>query len=157
MKKLHHTHMTTVNYQKSVRRSKYFLEFSITWGQLKISRWSFHSRTIFEAYLTIKFPTILWNFIFSQFTPQARLFFVRKRKPKIFGFKNVIERWIKKFSFITRQIASNIFGKKTMKPGFAISKRLKFPYLGWLNRYRYKLYSAAYNIFVKVLHVKYSG
>ena len=35
----------------SVWRSKYCLEFSITWGTLKISRWSFHSCAIFEAYL----------------------------------------------------------------------------------------------------------
>ena len=31
--------------------SKICLEFSITWGRLKICRWPFHSRTIFEAYL----------------------------------------------------------------------------------------------------------
>ena len=35
----------------SVRRSKYCLEFSIIWGRLKISRWSFHLCKIFDAYL----------------------------------------------------------------------------------------------------------
>ena len=32
----------------SVRRSKFCLEFFLAWGRLKISRWTFHSRTIFE-------------------------------------------------------------------------------------------------------------
>ena len=36
----------------SVRRSKYCLKFSITWGRLKVSSWLFYSRTIFEAFLT---------------------------------------------------------------------------------------------------------
>ena len=44
-------HPTTVFWEISVRRSKYCLEFSITWGRLKISRWPFHQCTIFEAYL----------------------------------------------------------------------------------------------------------
>ena len=39
------------NLPVSVRRSKYCLELSITWGRLKISIWLFHSCTIFEAYL----------------------------------------------------------------------------------------------------------
>ena len=42
---------TTVFCKISVRRSKYRLEFCITWGQLKISGWPFHSCTAFEAYL----------------------------------------------------------------------------------------------------------
>ena len=37
--------------------------------------------------LSNKFPMIFWSFIFSHFTPQARLFCEGKRKPKIFGFK----------------------------------------------------------------------
>ena len=36
-----------------------------------------------------KFPT---KYNFSHFTPQVRLFFVEKRKRKIFGFKNVRKR-----------------------------------------------------------------
>ena len=35
---------------------------------------------------------------FTHFNAKVRLFFVQKRKPKIFGFKNVMERGIKKFS-----------------------------------------------------------
>ena len=35
----------------SVRRSKDYLEFSITWGRLKLSRCAFHSGAIFEAHL----------------------------------------------------------------------------------------------------------
>ena len=42
----------TVFCQISVRRGKNCLEFSIACGRIKISRWPFHSCTIFEAYLT---------------------------------------------------------------------------------------------------------
>ena len=48
-------HPTTVFCKISVRRSKCFLEFSITWGWLKISKWPFHSCTIFEAYVIIPY------------------------------------------------------------------------------------------------------
>ena len=41
----------------SVRRNKCWLEFSITWGQLKISRWSFHSCTYNLRSLCNKFRT----------------------------------------------------------------------------------------------------
>ena len=41
-------HPTTVFFKISVQRSEYCLEFSITWGRLKISRWPFNSCTIFE-------------------------------------------------------------------------------------------------------------
>ena len=44
-------HPTTVFCKISVRRSKFCLEFSFTW--LKISRWPFHSCTIFEAHLIL--------------------------------------------------------------------------------------------------------
>ena len=36
-----------------------------------------------------------FEFDFAHFTPQVRLFFVGKRKPKILGFKHVMERGIK--------------------------------------------------------------
>ena len=42
-------------------------------------------------------PYDFLKFNFSHFTPHTvRLFFVEKRKPKIFGFKNVMERGIRK-------------------------------------------------------------
>ena len=46
--------------------------------------------------LSDKFPTVFFFvcFNFSHFTLHVRLFFVEKRKPKIFGFKNVMERGI---------------------------------------------------------------
>ena len=44
-------HPTTVFCKISVRRNKYFPEFSIAWGRLQISRWLFHSCTIFETYV----------------------------------------------------------------------------------------------------------
>ena len=38
---------------------------------------------------------------FSHFTPQVRLLFVENRTPKIFGFKNVLKREIRKIlSFV---------------------------------------------------------
>ena len=67
---------TTVFREISVRRSKNCLEFSIARGRLKISRWPFHSHTIFEAYLINSYDFLKFNF--SRFTPQIRLFFVEK-------------------------------------------------------------------------------
>ena len=53
--------------------------------------------------LSNKLPTIFWSFNFSHSTPQARLFFEGKRKPKIFGFKNLRGRGIKTFfTFVMR-------------------------------------------------------
>ena len=51
-----------------------------------------------------KLPKIFWSLInFSHFTPQVWQFVVQKRKPKIFGFKNVMERKNKKIlSFVIR-------------------------------------------------------
>ena len=65
-------HPTTVICEISVRRSKYCLEFSISWGQLKISRWPFHSHTIFEACVinSVRFSEV-WFFILHC---QIRLF-----------------------------------------------------------------------------------
>ena len=66
--------------------------------------------------LSNKSPTIFW-----------RLIFQKKRKPKIFGLKNWMERGIRKcLTFVIRQIASKIFGKKNTQ-ALKISKRLKFP------------------------------
>ena len=44
-------HPITVFCEISGRSSKNCLEFSIAWGRLKLSRWTFHSCAIFEAYL----------------------------------------------------------------------------------------------------------
>ena len=75
-------------------RSKYCLEFSIiTWWRLKIPGWLFSSCTIFEVYLMIICDFLKFNF--SYFTPQVRLLFVVKRKPKTFRFKNAMERGIR--------------------------------------------------------------
>ena len=49
---LHHQgHPTTVFCKISVRKSKNRLKFSFALRRLKISRWMFHSCTVFEAYL----------------------------------------------------------------------------------------------------------
>ena len=86
-------HLTTVLCKISVRRSKYWQEFSISWWRLKISKWPFHSCTIFEAYVinSLRFPEVQ----VLHCTSQVRLFFVEKRKPKIFGFKNITKRGIR--------------------------------------------------------------
>ena len=57
-------HPTTVFCKISVRRSKYCLA-SFAWGRLKISRWTFHLCTAFEAYLinSLRFSKV-WFFIF---------------------------------------------------------------------------------------------
>ena len=65
----------------SVRRSKNCLEFSIAWGRLKISRWPFHSCTIFVIYL-INSLRLSIKFNFSHFSTQVSLFFVEKRNLK---------------------------------------------------------------------------
>ena len=69
-------HPTTVFCKISVRRNKYCLEFSIAWGRLQISRWPFHSCTIFETYLINSQRFLKLNF--SHFTPQVMLLFVEK-------------------------------------------------------------------------------
>ena len=51
VKKISQGHPTTVFCKIFVRRRIFCLEFSITWGRLKISGWPFHSWTIFESYL----------------------------------------------------------------------------------------------------------
>ena len=51
----------------------------------------------------------------------SSFFFVEKRQPKIFGFKNVMEKETKKFS-----LSSKIFGKNNIE-ALVISKRLKLP------------------------------
>ena len=93
-----------------LRRSKYCLEFSITWGRLKISSWQFHSCLVFEAYL-------INSLRFSNFHFISQAIFRKKRKPKIFGLKNAMERGIRKcFYFVIRQIACKSRGKIILKP-----------------------------------------
>ena len=64
-----------------------------------------------------KFSTIFASLIFRISLPRFRLFFVEKRKPKILEFKKAMDRGIRKcLTFVTRQIASKIFGKIILKP-----------------------------------------
>ena len=57
--------------------------------------------------------------------PKFGVFFVEKTEPEIVGFKNVIERGIRKcLTFVIPQISSKILGK--IIPGALFSKRLKF-------------------------------
>ena len=64
-----------------------------------------------------KFPTIFYIINFSHFSTQVSLFFRRKRKPKMFGFKQAMERGIRKIlTFVKLKIASKIFGKIIRRP-----------------------------------------
>jgi len=74
-----HRHPTTVFCKISVRRSKYCLEFSIAWIRLKISRWPFHSGTIFEAYL-INSLRFRWGLNFHISHPRPGYFNFRRKK-----------------------------------------------------------------------------
>ena len=54
-------------------------------------------------FLGLSYPYDFLKFNFSHFTPQVGLFFVEKGKPKLFGFKNVMERGIRKIlTFVIR-------------------------------------------------------
>ena len=92
-------HQTTVFCKISVWRSRCSLEFSITWARLKISRWQFHSWTIFEAGLFDKFPTISLSVISQISLLTLGIFSQKKRKPKVFGFKIGWREESVKFSF----------------------------------------------------------
>ena len=108
-------HPMTVFYEISVRRSKYRLEYYITWGLIKISRWSFHSSFHFRS-LSSKLRTIFLTLIFALYFPSYAIF-RRKEEPKIFGFKNLMERGIRKcLTSVIRQISSKMFGKIIIKP-----------------------------------------
>ena len=96
----------TVFCKISVRKSKYCLEFSITWERLKISSdRAFHLWTIFEVYL-INFLTIFWSLIFHISLPRIDFFRKKKENLKLSDskiIKTVVERGIRKIlTFITR-------------------------------------------------------
>ena len=53
-------------------------------------------RSIHVQFSKREIPYDFLKFNSSHFTPQVRLFFVERRKPKLFGFKNAMERGIRK-------------------------------------------------------------
>ena len=67
-------HPTTVFCKICVRRSKYYLEFSITWGKPKSSWWPFHLCRIFEAYLITEIPFEFLSLIFHISPPRLGYF-----------------------------------------------------------------------------------
>ena len=120
-------HPTTVFCKISVWRSKYFLEFTIIWERLKVSRWAFHLGTIFRS-LSETFPTNFWSLIFLQFTPYVRLIFLGKRSLK-FRIQKIINWWrgIRRIlSFVKRSITTKNFPENNTE-ALVISKGLKFP------------------------------
>ena len=62
-------HPTTVFCKISVLRSKYCLQFSISWEQLKNSKWPFRLCTIFEPYLINSLRFSEFNFSHSLLHP----------------------------------------------------------------------------------------
>ena len=79
----------------------------------------------FSKLISNRIPTIFSRLIFT-FHFLSEAIFVEKRKPKVFGLKNAMEREIRKrLTFVTGQIASKIFQKIIIK-ALVISKRLKF-------------------------------
>ena len=89
--------------KKSVRRSKYCLEFLITWGRLNLLDEC--SIQVQFSKLKLTYSLRFSEFNFSYFTLQVKLFFIEKKKPKISGFKNIVERGIRKIlTFELRQI-----------------------------------------------------
>ena len=60
------------------------------------------------------------------FTSKVKLIFAEKRKPKISGFKNVMDRGIRNIlTFVIRYIILNFWHYKT--EALVILKRLKLP------------------------------
>ena len=73
--------------------------------------------------LSNKLRTIFLTLIFALYFPSYAIC-RRKKEPKIFGFKNLMERGIRKcLTSVIRQISS----KKNYNQALVISKRLKFP------------------------------
>ena len=131
----HQGHPMTVFHKMSVRRGRWrCLGFSISWEQLKISRWPFHSGNFWS--LSNKCRTIFLSLIFHISLPRLGYFSAGKRKPKIWGF---MERGIRKILtfVIYTLIASKIFKKiKLTSPWNCEDTQVL---LRWPNRY--KIYS----------------
>ena len=76
--------------------------------------------------LSDKFPTIFWCLIFHILHARLGYFFVAKREPKLFGFKYVTERGLKKIlTFVIRYLR---YFQENNTEALVNSKRLlKFP------------------------------
>ena len=120
----------TVFCKISVWRGKYRQEFSVTWGQLKISRWLFHSCTIFLRFsIFSKKKSFESKKVksFSNFPPQIRLFFVQNRKPSL-KFSDSKMWWreeSEKFS-LSYYVKMHLKFRENNTQALAISKRFKF-------------------------------
>ena len=66
-------------------------------------------RIMYYFIYEIRYNFLKFNLAISHFTRQVRLFFIKKkRKPKIFGFKNMMERGIRKIlSFVMHPVNSS--------------------------------------------------
>ena len=70
-----------------------------------------------ERSIQLQIPYDFLKFYFSYFTPFVRLIIVEKGHLNFRGFKNVMEREIRKIlTFVKRSVAFKIFGKITLEP-----------------------------------------
>ena len=84
---------TVIHHKKKQQIWYIFFPRTVRIFNLNLIRIFYYLRTAKNFWMTVpfmcnfqslsnKFRTIFWSFNFSHFTPQARLFFERKRKPK---------------------------------------------------------------------------
>ena len=90
-------HPTTFFCKITVRRSKYYLEYSSTWGWLKSSRWPFHLSRIFEANLITEILFEFSSLIFHISLPRLAYFSWKKANLK-FSHSKIWWREIRHFS-----------------------------------------------------------
>ena len=76
-------------------------------------------RIMYYFIYEIRYNFLKFNLAISHFTRQVRLFFIKKkRKPKIFGFKNMMERGIRKIlSFVMHPVNSSCAQSPPPSPG----------------------------------------
>ena len=85
-------HPTTIFCKITVWRSKYCLKFSIAWGYKFLDDCSIHTCFSRHVINSLRFSEAQ----FFTFHSPGNAVFHGKRKPKIFGLKNVIERGSRK-------------------------------------------------------------
>ena len=123
-------HPTTVFCKISVRRSKYYLEFSFAWARLKISSWNFHLCTTFEVFLrnSLRLSEVtIFIFYYPGYT-----FFLEKGNLKFSDSQMWWREESEKFSLSQNVELHLKFWRKNNTEALVIWKRTNF-LLGWPN------------------------
>ena len=115
---VYHTRAVTTNVfcKISFWKNKSFLGFSKAWGQVKTSRGPVHYIHVQFSKLVKQIP---YELFFCTFHSLCYAIFRRKKKPKIFGLENWMERGVKKtlnFKFVKLTVPSKIFEKTILNP-----------------------------------------